>query len=140
MSKTAKMISRGEAARPRPNDQDALAGCGSELGHPTFRERSVAEKPFDGMDADRVVQVRAVARCFARVVTHAPVDGRQRIVIEDLEPCVAVLCSLREREPDLDVLTSGTGGVAGGTEVNVLGTLDAQRPRPAFTYEIRGRR
>jgi len=47
---------------------------------PAFLERPVAEKPLDGVDADRLIDVFAVARVLARVVADPSVNRRQGIV------------------------------------------------------------
>jgi len=57
------------------------------------------------------------------------VDGGQRVVADQLPPGALEVAGLRQRQPGLDVLSGGAGVVAGRQEIDVLGTLAAQRTR-----------
>jgi hypothetical protein len=70
-------------------------------------DRLVAEKALDGVDADRLVELAAVARAFARVIAHAAHDRRQRVVFGQRAPRGFVVAGLRVIQPALDVLPRG---------------------------------
>ena len=80
----------------------------AEIVQPSL-ERHVAEKPLDRMDADRLVDVLAIARVLARVIADAAVHGGQRVVSDDDLPGLAIPARLRLGEPCLHVLAGGTG-------------------------------
>ena len=90
---------------PAPTTSTRLAGwrlVGRD--RPPLPERHVAQEPLDGVDADRLVHVLAVARVLARVIADAAVHRRHRIVADDDLPGLAVAAGLRLGEPGLDVL------------------------------------
>jgi hypothetical protein len=49
---------------------------------PAALQRLVAEEALDRIDADRLVELRAIARVFARVVADPAHDRRQRVVLD----------------------------------------------------------
>ena len=73
------------------------------------------------MDADRFVNVLAVARVLARVIADPAVDRRHRIVADDDVPGLAVAARLRLGEPRLDVFAGRAGMVARRQAVHVNG-------------------
>ena len=96
------MIGGGKTGGTCADHQHALARqlLGLREG-PAFAERMVAQKAFDGVDADRFIELAAVAGGFTRVVAHAAHTGRQRIVFGDLFPRRAVITAFSVVEPRL---------------------------------------
>jgi hypothetical protein len=97
------------------------------LDGPPFRERFVAEEALDRVDAHRVIDILAIARVLARVVAHAAVDGRHRVIADDDVPGLAETAGLRFGKPGLDVLASGARVVARRQSIDVLGPHRAGR-------------
>ena len=119
--RSSAQVPRGrQAARSGADDEHPLAG-GRFVGRdrPPFLERHVAEEPLDGVDADRLVDVLAVAGVLARVIADAAVHGRHRVVADDDLPGLAVAAGLRLGEPGLHVLAGRAGVVAGRQAVDV---------------------
>ena len=128
MAEAAQMIGGGEARRPRADDEDALARFALRLVEgPAPGDGDVAEEPLDRIDADRLVDLSAVARGFAGVVADAAHDGGQRIVCGERPPGVLVVAGLGMGEPALNVLAGRAGGVAGRQAVDIDRPLGAPR-------------
>src|SRR4029453_2374721 len=81
-------VPRGrEAARPCTYHEHTLSRLrNAGLDGPPSRERVVAEEAVDRVDAHRVIDILAIARVLARVVAHAAVDGRHRVIADDNFP------------------------------------------------------
>ena len=120
MSAPCQMPGGRQAARTGAHDEDATAR-GRVVGRngPALAQREVTEEPLDGVDADRLVNVLAVARVLARVIADAAMNGRQRIVANDDVPGLAVASGLCLGEPGLNVLACGTAVVARRQAVDV---------------------
>ncbi len=95
MAEAPQMIGGGEARRSGADDEHALARFALRLvERPAFGDRDVAEEPLDRIDADRLVDLGAVAGGFARVIADAAHHGGQRIVFGQGAPGVLVLAGL----------------------------------------------
>ena len=117
---------RRQAARSGADDEHALARRGTRGSDgPSLLERHVAEEPLDRVDADRLIDVLAVARVLARVIAHAAVHRRHRIVADDDVPGLAIAAGLRLGEPGLDVF-AGRAGVVARRQA-----IDVERPHRA---------
>ena len=132
-----QMVRGREAARPRPDDQHALAGRRRvDRERPALGPGEVAEEPLDGVNADRRVQLAAVAVGLARVVADPPVHRGQRIIPDQRLPRLAVLARLRQREPRLDVLAGRTRVAARRQERHVLGTPLPDGPAAQLVRQV----
>ena len=124
----AQVIGGGQPRGAGTDDEDALARRrGVDGDGPALLDRLVAEEALDRVDADRLVEVRAVAGRFARVVTHATHHGRQRVVGHDLPPGGLVVAAFGVVEPLLAVLAGGAAVVARRQAVDVARHLGAPR-------------
>ena len=126
VAEAAQVVGGGEAGGPGADDQNALAGgLGGRVEGPALLDRLVADEALDRVDADRLVELPAVAGGLAGVVTDATHDRRERVVLDDLVPgaLVALAAVLGLIQPGLAVLTGGAGVVTGGQPVDVLGAL-----------------
>ena len=121
MAHAREVVRGGEARRARAYDQDALPGRGGLREGPALFERMVPEEAFDRIDADRFVDLTAVAGAFARVVAHAPHRRREGVVFGDLLPGALVVAALGVEEPGLALLARGALRVAGRQAVHVDG-------------------
>ena len=116
----AQVIRGGESRGTGADDEHALAALALRRGElPAEFDRLVAEEALDGVDADRLVELAAVARGLAGVIADAPHDRRQRIVLGELAPCGFVVARLRVVEPALDVLAGRAGVVARRQPIDV---------------------
>jgi hypothetical protein len=75
-------------------------------------ERLISKEPLHGVDADRFVEFASIACVFARVIAHAAVHGRHRVVTDENLPCLFVTTALRVREPRLNVFASRATPIA----------------------------
>ncbi len=126
VAEAAQVIGGREPRRAGADDQHALAGFARRRRElPAALDRLVAEEALDRIDADRLVELAAVARALARVVADAPHDGGQRIVRGQRAPGGLVVAALGVVEPALDVLAGRAGVVAGRQPVEI------DRPRRA---------
>jgi hypothetical protein len=141
VTKSREMVGRRQAARPGAYDEHALTG-GRRLDRelPALGCRHITEEALDGMDADRAIELLAIAAVFARVVADAAVDGGQRIVFDERKPSLIVAALPRMREPGLNVFTGGTRIVAGREEVDVDRSLRARWTRALCASEVDHRR
>src|SRR6516162_3460130 len=71
------------------------------------------------MNVDGGIQRFAITRALARVIAHATMHRRERIVFCEGFPGRAELARLRQREPSLDVFSRRARIVAGRQQVNV---------------------
>ena len=107
-----QVVGRGESGRPGADDQHPPpGGRGSDRDAPALGQRLVAEEALDGVDADRLVEVAAVAGGLARVVADPAADGREGVGLHDAPPgrLVARAAALRVVQP---VRTSSPAGHA----------------------------
>ena len=116
------------------------AGSGADDQHPLTRRLRrgrelpsvlagcIAEKPLDGMDGDRRVEIGAVADRLARVIADPSVDRRKRVVGDEESPSLLVLADPGVAEPALDVLAGRACVVARWQQVDVDGTALADGP------------
>ena len=109
----SQVITGGKSARPRPDDQDALARRRRGLRKgPAFANGHVAEKTLDRMNGNGAIELLAVAIRFARMVADAPVHGRQRVVLDEDLPSRVMPAGARFGQPTLDVLAGGARMIA----------------------------
>jgi hypothetical protein len=120
MAEAAQVIGGGQAGRAGADHQHPLAALGHRGGEPPAAlDRLVAEEALDRVDADRLVDLGAIARAFARVIAHPSHHGGERIVLRQRAPGGFVVAFLRMEQPGLDVLARRTGVVAGRKAVDV---------------------
>jgi hypothetical protein len=137
MAEPRQMIGGRQPARAGTDDQHALAGCEPVNRHrPVLRHCEVAQKPLNGVNTDGAVELPAIAAGFAGMIADTPVHCRQWIVADQRFPCGAVLSSLRQCEPRLDVLAGRAGGVAGRKQVDIDRMLMTNRASPSLAGEI----
>jgi hypothetical protein len=126
VAEARELIGGRKARGPGADDQHALAGRGGRPGElPARAQRLVAEEALDRIDADAFVELRAVARGLAGVIADPAHHGGQRVVLCQHAPGLLVVPGFGMEQPALDVLTGGTGMVAGRQPVHVHG---ADRP------------
>jgi hypothetical protein len=141
VTQPSEVISRGKPARSGADDEDAFAaGRRFDFEGPIFRCGQITEKALDRVNADRRVEVFAVAGAFARVVADAAVHGRHGIVANQRLPGVAILPGLRQGEPGLDVLAGRTRVIAGRLQVDVNRASGATGACPLLSGQIHDRR
>ncbi len=131
-----QVIRRGQARGSGADDEHALAALGfgrREL--PAALQRFVAEEALDRVDADRLVELAAVARGLARVIADAPHDRRQRIVLGQRSPRGFVVAGLGVIQPALDVLAGRAGVVARRQAIQIDRPVGA--PRAGLVGEAR---
>ena len=127
-----EVVGRSEAGRAGADDEHPPArGRGGHGHRPALLDGGVADEALDRVDADRLVELAAVAGRLAGVVADAAHDGGEGVVLHDPAPgtLVAGTALLGLVEPALDVLTRGAGVVAGRHPVRVDGTLGAPGAR-----------
>ena len=133
VAESRQVIGGGQATRPGPDHQHALAGGGGRrIERPALLPREVTEEPLDRVDRDGAVEIGAVANALARVVTDPPVDRRERVVGDQLAPGQLVVAGLRVRQPRLDVLARGAARVARRQQIDVHRSALADRPARAW--------
>ncbi len=123
----APQVVRGrQAGRAGADDQHPLARLGGGgLERPAAADRLIAEEPLDPMDPNGGVELRAVARGLAGVVTDPAHDRGQGVVVYERSPRYFVVTVLRFVEPGLNVLPGRAGVVAGRHAIDVRGALVA---------------
>src|SRR4029453_15249833 len=82
------------------------------------------------MDRHRLIEILAIAFALARVITGAAVRARKRVLFHVLLPGCLVAAGLREVEPGLDVLASGTGMIAWRQKIHVDRSLPPRGAGP----------
>ena len=123
-----QVIGGGQAAGAGADHQHPLAaGRGGHGELPVFLQGQIAQKPLDGVDADRGIELAAIAGGLAGMVADPAVDTRHRVVLGQTLPSLLETARLRVRQPSLDVLARRTGVVAGGQQIHVDRPLDALR-------------
>ena len=124
-----QMIGGRQTARTSPDHQHALAGARRfDRQRPFVPHRKVTQEAFDGVNADRTVELLAVAAGFAGVIADTAVHARQWVVADQRLPGGAILAGLRERQPGLDVLAGRAGDIAGRREIDIDRPLGPHRP------------
>ena len=86
---------------------------------PAEAQGLVADEALDRVDADALVQLRAVAGGLARVIADAAHAGRQRVGFGQQPPGPFVVARLGVEQPALDVLARRAGVVARRQAVDV---------------------
>jgi hypothetical protein len=66
VAEPSELVGRGEAARPRADDEDALAGRRAWREAPPLGERAVSQEALDRVDRDRGVQLGPVTSRLTR--------------------------------------------------------------------------
>ena len=131
VTEARELVGGRKPRRPGPDDQHALARRGGRPGElPAATQRLVAEEALDRIDADALVELRAVARGLAGVIADPAHDGGQRVVLCQHAPGLLVVPGFGVEQPALDVLAGGTGMVAGRQAVDVLRADRAPGPGP----------
>jgi hypothetical protein len=137
MAVHCQMVGGAQSAWPGTNNQHLFSGrCFRRGKPPSFLDRLVAKKALDGMNAYRRVDIRPIARIFARVVANTPVNSRHGIVTHEDIPGLAVLAGLRQIEPRLDVFASRTGIVARWQEIEINRPTRAYRASSLFACKV----
>ena len=140
MAKPRQMIGGRETARTSPDHQYALAGAGRiDRQRPFVLRCEIAQKAFDCVNADRTVEILAVAARFARVIADPAVHARQWVVPDERLPGLSKLGGLGERQPSLDVLAGGAGDIAGRQEIDIDRPLGPHRPRALLPARVDAR-
>ena len=130
MAEPAQMIGGRQAGRPGADHQHALAALGRRRREaPALPDRLVAEETLDRIDADRFVDLGAIAGAFARVIADAPHDRRQRIVLRQHAPGALVIAGFGVRQPALDVLARRAGVIAGRQAIDIDRAATCARSR-----------
>ena len=151
VAREPQVVGRGQSGRAGADDQHPLAGrSGGRRQLPALRDRLVAEEPLDRVDADRGVELGAVARRLARVVADPAHDRRERVVGDEPPPRRLVAAVLGRVQPALDLLAGRAGVVARREPVDVDRTLaapgagvvgqagaDVQRDRERLVHQLR---
>ena len=124
VAEPAQVVGRGQPRRSGADDEHALARSRASGGanFQPLLDRLVAEEALDRIDADRLVELAAIARGLARVIADASHDRGQRIVLGEHAPGRFVVARLGVVEPALDVLAGRAGVIAGRQPI------DVQRP------------
>ena len=126
MTHAPQVIGRGQARRTGADDQHALAAVGLRRREfPAVADRRVAEETLDRIDADRFVDMRAIAGVFAGVIADPAHHRRHRVVERQCAPGGLVVAGLGVVEPGLNIFAGRTGVVAGRQPI------DIDRPRGA---------
>jgi hypothetical protein len=100
-----EVVRRRQAARSGTDDDDVPAGVRRRLWElPAVRDREIAEEALDRVDADRFVDLHAVACRLAGVVADPAHDGRQWVHCRQFPPGALVVSVLRGSQPATDVL------------------------------------
>jgi hypothetical protein len=138
VAEAGEVIGGGQAGRPGADHQHPLArALRRPLELPAMLDGGLAQKTLHGVDADRAVEVRAVAAVLARVVADPAVHRRHRVVRDQDPPRLLEAPALRRGEPGLDVLARRAGVVARRQEVDIDRPLGPERPGPALVRKIR---
>ena len=133
-----EVVAGGDARGPGAHHQHPLArALRRTLEAPAVLDRGIAEEALDGVDADRAVELRAVAAVLAGMVADPAVHRRQRVVGGEDPPRLLEAPALRRAEPGLDVLAGGAGVIARRQEVDVDRPLRPERPGPPLVREVR---
>src|SRR5437016_2988234 len=61
---------------------------------PAAPDRLVTEEALDRIDADRRVELGAIARALAAVIADAPHHGGEGVVLDEMPPCGFVVARL----------------------------------------------
>src|SRR5262249_23640606 len=96
MSETAQVIGGRQAGWPRAHHEPALASFARRRREtPALLDRLVAEKPLDGIDADRGIDLGAIAGRLTGVIADAAHHPRQRVILCEKTPGALVLARFR---------------------------------------------
>src|SRR4029453_9173790 len=102
------------------DDEDALAAFSLRWGElPALLDRLVAEKAFDRIDADRLVDLGPIAGSFTRMIAHSSHHRRQRIVLCEDAPRGFVITGFGMGQPALNVLARGASVIARRQPVHI---------------------
>ena len=126
MAETGQVVGGREPGGASTDDQHPLPrALPGHVHGPAVLDRLVAEEALHRVDPDRLVELAAVAGGLAGVVTDAPHDRRERVVLHDLapSPLVALGTLLGLIQPALDVFAGRAGVVAGRQAMRVDGAL-----------------
>ena len=92
------------------------------------------------MYANCAVQLLAIAVIFARVVADPPVYSGHGIVADKRLPSVAMLSSLNQGKPRLNVLAGRAGMIAGRQEIGIHRTSGSHRSGAQLRDQVDDRR
>ena len=123
-----ELVGAGEARRPAADQRHLLAGVGARrVQREAMFQRVVADELLDGVDADMVLDLVAIAAVLARRRAHAPHDRRERVGLDQSVEGVflprhlarRLLDAARDIEPATDILAGGTAALARRRAVDV---------------------
>ena len=138
MTEACQVIAGGQTRGPGADHEHALARLlVRRLEPPPLLNRAIAEEALDGMDADRAVQLLAVAGALAGVIADPAVHSGHGVVRDQGPPGPLETPGLSLGEPRLDVLAGRAGMVARREQVDVDRALRAQRSSAPFVVQIR---
>ena len=101
--------------RPGADDQHVLARSRRRRREaPALLDRLVAEEALDRVDADRRIDLAAVADAFAGVIADPAHDRGERVVARQVAPGGFVVAALGVEQPALDVFAGRAGALHGG--------------------------
>src|SRR5947209_1209120 len=120
MAETPQLIGGRQAGRAGTDDEHALAALLRRRREaPSALDRLIAEKALDRVDADGLVDLRAVATGFAWVIADPAHDRRHRIVLGENAPGAFVIAGLGVKQPVLDIFTGRAGMIARRQPVHI---------------------
>jgi hypothetical protein len=120
MSQAAQVVGSRQARGPGADDEHAFAAF--SLGWcelPSLLNRLVAEKALDRIDADRLIDLGAIAGRFTRMIADSPHNGRQRIVLCEDAPRGFVIARFGMGQPALNVLARRAGVIARRQQIHI---------------------
>ena len=71
---------KAHSVPPRPRAPVSPTAAPGRIDQPSALQRQIAQKPLDGVNRYRAIEIGTVAGCFARVVTNAAVDRGEGIL------------------------------------------------------------
>jgi hypothetical protein len=93
------------------------------------------------MNRHRRIQTRPITHRLTRVITHPPMNSRERIIRRQLPPRLLIPTRRRMRQPPLNILPRRTPHIARRQQIHIHRPTLTHRPRPRTTMQqIRQRR
>ena len=93
-----QMVGARKSGRAAADHGDFLAGLiAGRREFEVIGDGVLAQKMFDRIDADKILNLVAITAGFARCRTDAPHDGRKRICVGDAPECVLLPGHARRR-------------------------------------------
>ena len=114
MTKATQLIRGRKSRRPRPHNQNALAGiCCRNRQLPIFFEGVVSQESLNRINADGFIDSITITRTLTGVIANTPHNGRKWIVLNNLFPSVLIIAALSMKQPSLTQLSCRTFSIAG---------------------------